>query len=122
MIDARQSTPSTKAVLEAVGIKKQFSDAGRTLNVLQEVNLQLHAGEMVAIMGASGSGKSTLLHILGLLDRPTRGSVLVRNRDTHNISEQELSALRNQHFGFVYQFHHLLAEFNAVDKIGRAHV
>lgn len=108
---------SDTPVLVAQGVSKDFIDAGKTLTVLDDVHLSVHAGEMVAIMGASGSGKSTLLHILGLLDRPTRGSVLVRNRDTHNISEQELSALRNQHFGFVYQFHHLLAEFNAVDNV-----
>lgn len=117
MIDARQSTPSTKAVLEAVGIKKQFSDAGRTLIVLQEVNLQLHAGEMVAIMGASGSGKSTLLHILGLLDEPTEGEILVAGQSTSRLGEQKRSRIRNQHLGFVYQFHHLLAEFTALDNV-----
>src|SRR5690625_7443658 len=97
MIDARQSTPSTKAVLEAVGIKKQFSDAGRTLIVLQEVNLQLHAGEMVAIMGASGSGKSTWLHILGLLDELTEGEMLVAGQRTTRRGEQKRSRLRDQH-------------------------
>lgn len=104
-------------VLVAQGVGKDFIDAGKTLTVLDDVDLSVRAGEMVAIMGASGSGKSTLLHILGLLDRPTRGSIIVSGRNTHNISEQELSALRNQHFGFVYQFHHLLAEFNAVDNV-----
>lgn len=109
--------PSSNVVLQARGIGKDFIDAGKTLTVLDEVSLEVRAGEMIAIMGASGSGKSTLLHILGLLDRPSRGSILVNGQNTHQISEQELSALRNQHFGFVYQFHHLLVEFNALDNV-----
>ncbi|HLS17755.1 MAG TPA: ATP-binding cassette domain-containing protein [Paenalcaligenes sp.] len=117
-VDAVNGSAKAQApVLTARGVGKDFIDAGNTLTVLDDVDLDIHAGEMVAIMGASGSGKSTLLHILGLLDRPTRGRILVRGQPTQKISEQALSELRNQHFGFVYQFHHLLAEFNALDNV-----
>lgn len=117
MIDVTQPSSSPEVVLEAVGVKKQFSDAGRTLTVLHDVDLQLRRGEMVAIMGASGSGKSTLLHILGLLDEPTEGQVWVAGQSTHKINERTRSRLRNRHLGFVYQFHHLLAEFSALDNV-----
>src|SRR5699024_315078 len=104
-------------VLQAKAVEKQFFDAGQPLTVLKAVDLNVRAGEMVAIMGASGSGKSTLLHILGLLDRPTAGSVWVQQENTARLSEDSLSRLRNQHFGFVYQFHHLLPEFHATDNV-----
>jgi len=104
-------------VLQAKAVEKQFFDAGQPLTVLKAVDLNVRAGEMVAIMGASGSGKSTLLHILGLLDRPTAGSVWVQQENTAQLSEDSLSRLRNQHFGFVYQFHHLLPEFHATDNV-----
>lgn len=108
---------NSTVVLQAQGVGKDFIDAGQTLTVIDHVDLKVHRGEMIAIMGASGSGKSTLLHILGLLDRPTRGSVWVQGQNTAQLTERVLSALRNQHFGFVYQFHHLLAEFHALDNV-----
>lgn len=108
---------SSQVVLQAQQVGKVFYDAGQALTVLDEIDFAVHAGEMLAIMGASGSGKSTLLHILGLLDKPTTGSVWVQGQSTVKMNEQQLSALRNQYFGFVYQFHHLLPEFNATDNV-----
>lgn len=117
MIDPKYRDSFSGPVLEAVDVKKEFSDAGRTLTVLQDVRLKLYSGEMVAIMGASGSGKSTLLHILGLLDEPTEGEIRIAGHSTARLGEQKRSRFRNQHLGFVYQFHHLLAEFTALDNV-----
>src|SRR5690625_1236549 len=83
-------------VLQTHGLCKQFHDANQQLTILNHINLEVYAGEMVAIMGASGSGKSTLLHILGLLDRATSGDVLIHGQSTKNISERQLSVIRNQ--------------------------
>src|SRR5690625_6235118 len=89
-VDAVNGSAKAQApVLTARGVGKDFIDAGNTLMVLDDVDLDIHAGEMVAIMGASGSGKSTLLHILGLLDRPTRGRILVRGQPTQKISDRK---------------------------------
>src|ERR1700753_3552349 len=99
------------SVLEARDVQKSFTQGPVTLQVLQGVMLQVDAGERVAIVGSSGSGKTTLLQILGGLDRPTTGQVLVDGRDIHQQSEQERGALRNRALGVVYQFYHLLPEF-----------
>jgi lipoprotein-releasing system ATP-binding protein len=104
-------------VLEARNVHKSFRQGPVTLEVLQGVAMSVAVGERIAIVGASGSGKTTLLQILGGLDRPTTGQVLVDGKDIHEQSEQERGALRNRALGFVYQFHHLLPEFSALENV-----
>ena len=105
-------------VLEAVDLTKSYVGGdGSTLTVLDGVNLRVARGEMVAIVGASGAGKSTLLHLLGALDLPTRGTVFLGGQDVSGRSDEELSVLRNRKVGFVFQFHHLLREFSALENV-----
>lgn len=107
----------SKVVLECTGLSRVYGDGDRLVTVLQDVNLDLSAGEKIAVIGASGSGKSTLLNLLGGLDKPTSGRVLMAGRDLTTLSERELCQLRNQRLGFVYQFHHLLPEFDARENV-----
>ena len=102
--------------LDARGIVKSFPVGGHRLTVLQDLDLEVDAGEMVAIVGASGVGKSTLLHILGGLDRADRGTVTVGDAEITTMPGAELVALRNRRIGFVFQFHHLLPEFSAIEN------
>jgi lipoprotein-releasing system ATP-binding protein len=105
------------AALRARGVVRRFEEGATTLEVLRGLDLDVRAGERLAIIGASGSGKTTLLQILGGLDRPDAGSVEVDGRDLHALTEAERGALRNRMIGFVYQFHHLLAEFSALENV-----
>jgi lipoprotein-releasing system ATP-binding protein len=106
------------SVLRASGITKTFRGGdGGTLSILNGVDLEVRRGEMVAVVGASGAGKSTLLHVLGALDRPTRGDVWIDGQSIDGRSDEELAILRNRKVGFVFQFHHLLREFSALENV-----
>ena len=105
------------AVLEARALFREFRQGPATLPVLTGVELRIGAGERIAIVGSSGSGKTTLLQILGGLDRPTSGCVEIAGRDIHALDESARGALRNRTIGFVYQFHHLLPEFTALENV-----
>jgi len=109
--------PAEYRMLELENVHKSFRHNGNVLKVLRGVNLRIGAGESMAIMGASGAGKSTLLNIMGTLERPSEGFVRFENRDVNQMAEPDLCRLRNQHMGFVFQFHHLLPEFNALENI-----
>ncbi len=105
-------------LLEARAIRKTYPAATTgELEVLKEVSFQVAAGEVVAVVGESGTGKSTLLHVLGALDRPTSGTVLFKGEDIFKKNDAELAAFRNTSIGFVFQFHHLLPEFSAVENV-----
>ncbi len=108
---------SKAELIEAAGVTKSFKTAAGELKVLKGIDLSIGKGEMLGIIGASGAGKSTLLHILGALDRPTSGRVMFKERDIASMDENSLAQLRNASIGFVFQFHHLLPEFNSLENV-----
>ena len=105
-------------VLEGRALRKVYHEEdGSELRILDGVNLQVVAGEAIAVVGASGAGKSTLLHLLGLLDRPTSGDVLLEGGNVSELTARQIAAVRNSRIGFVFQFHHLLREFTALENV-----
>lgn len=107
----------SKPVLEAIALSRHFIDAERRLDILSNLDLKVDEGERLAIIGSSGSGKSTLLHLLAGLDDPDSGEVRVNSQPLRGLSESARARVRNQHLGFVFQFHHLLPEFTALENV-----
>ena len=107
----------SNVVLEAKDVQKHFTEGKTTVEVIKGLSLQVHAGEFVSIVGSSDSGKSTLLHVLGGLERPTEGMVFLNGERFDTLNETQRGFKRNQYLGFVYQFHHLLPEFNALENV-----
>lgn len=108
---------SNSTVLHCNQLCRTFEDGGEPVEVLKKVNFSISAGEKVAVIGASGSGKSTLLHLMGGLDQPTQGEIEVAGTALHTLTENQRSELRNRYLGFIYQFHHLLPEFTAMENV-----
>ncbi|PKL52539.1 MAG: lipoprotein-releasing system ATP-binding protein LolD [Nitrospira bacterium HGW-Nitrospira-1] len=104
-------------LIEARQVHKSFKTEAGELNILKDINLTITEGEMLGIVGASGAGKSTLLHILGALDKPSSGKVLFQGRDVFSLDDSMLAEFRNSSIGFVFQFHHLLPEFNSLENV-----
>ena len=106
-----------EAVIQCQNVGKTYDDGSLKVEVLRNIDFQVASGESIGIIGASGSGKSTLLHILGGLDKPTSGEVKIQGQGLNSLSQVAIGQLRNRHLGFVYQFHHLLPEFSALENV-----
>ncbi|MFY8137563.1 MAG: ABC transporter ATP-binding protein [Flavobacteriales bacterium] len=100
-------------MIKTEGLRKKYGE----LEVLKGVDLEIHQGEIVSIVGASGAGKSTLLHLLGTLDKPSSGSIFIEDKAIHSMNDRQLAQFRNQHIGFIFQFHNLLPEFTALENV-----
>ena len=108
----------SEVILAGQSLRKVYHEENLSeLTILDGVDFHVHAGEAIAVIGASGSGKSTLLHLLGLLDRPTSGTLLLAGQNVSDLSPRQLAAVRNERIGFVFQFHHLLREFTALENV-----
>ena len=107
----------SKIVLSCSHLSKRFTQGGLDVNVLEDISMSIHESDRVAIMGTSGSGKSTLLHLLGGLDRPSKGEVELLGQKLSTLKEPAISRLRNEALGFIYQFHHLLGEFTLLENV-----
>lgn len=115
---SNKKTNKANVVLDISGVNRTYVEAhGKQVIVLREANLTLHAGEMVALVAPSGAGKSTLLHLAGLLEKPDAGIIKIGGRDTVNLAEDKRTAMRRDDIGFIYQFHHLLPEFSALENL-----
>ncbi|MBN7769404.1 ABC transporter ATP-binding protein [Marinobacter daepoensis] len=108
---------STALVIDCRQVTRTYSEGPETLTIFSDISLEVSAGETVAIVGSSGAGKTTLLNLLGGLDRPSSGHISICGQDIHKLSEAGRARFRNQHLGFVYQFHHLLPEFTALENV-----
>ena len=117
MSDVSKPAEPTEGGLRLDKIVRTFKQAGRRLEVLREVDLVVSPGEMVALVGPSGAGKSTLLHVAGLLERPDSGEIYIEGRAAGRLSDRERTAIRRSTLGFVYQYHHLLPEFSALENV-----
>ncbi|MBD3184403.1 ATP-binding cassette domain-containing protein [Candidatus Poribacteria bacterium] len=104
-------------MIETIEIQKVYPSGTEEIHVLRGINLKIEAGEIIAVVGASGVGKSTLLNLLGTIDRPTNGKILYDDKDVFELSNNELASFRNREIGFIFQFHHLLPEFSAVENV-----
>ena len=111
------NTPSSNQIIDCKQVSKNFRDGDLEITVVTEMNLTINAGDQLAIIGSSGSGKSTLLHILGGLSKPSTGEVFIAGEDINKLSANAQGKLRNSTLGFVYQFHHLLVEFSALENV-----
>lgn len=116
ILHKNNSVENNESVLETRHLCKEYVDANKQLKILTDVFFSIKRGEQIAIMGRSGSGKTTLLQMLGGLDAPTSGEVIINGQNIHALSERERCRLRNQSLGFIYQFHHLLSEFTALEN------
>ncbi len=107
----------SEPILRVSGLKKTFSKNGVEINVIKDINIDINEGDFITIMGPSGAGKSTFLHILGTLDKPSEGDIFFRDRNFKGFTEEEESKFRNEKIGFVFQFYHLLQDFNVIENI-----